>query len=269
MPALQAMLSRQVDDDHQGQLQGSLAALTSLTSIIGPLIVTAMSVVVLGETVGPRRWGAVVVGMLGVLVLVRPFQGEVEPAAFLVLISAFCYASSHMMTRRMRLTESAMTLNFFVQCGFILVSLSFGLFAGDGHLAQAPGSTWEFLFRPWHVPPVGAVLRTLESDRFVTGVSWVDGELWHGTWEGDDSDLRRIDPDDGRVLERLELPAGVHVSGLESDGADLFYCGGGPSGLLRAVRRSVRRRERNRRRSAACRRTASGSSPGPSADRPC
>lgn len=125
------------------------------TAFVAPLLVTLMSAVILGEQVGPRRWAAVAVGMVGVVIMTRPGAGVIQPAAILVLISAFCYASSHMMTRRMRLTESAMTLNFFVQCGFILVSISFGVFAGDGHLAQAPGSTWEFLFRPWHVPPVG------------------------------------------------------------------------------------------------------------------
>ena len=86
-------------------------------------------------------------------------------------------------------------------------------------------------------PATGAVLRTIESNRFVTGVTWVDGELWHGTWEGDESEIRRINPDSGAVLERLQMPRGIGVSGLESDGADLFYCGGGASGKVRAVRR--------------------------------
>lgn len=124
------------------------------TAFVAPMLVTLMSAVILGEHVGPRRWAAVAVGMLGVVVMTRPGAGVIQPAAILVLISAFCYASSHMMTRRMRGTESAMTLNFFVQVGFILVSLTFGLVAGDGHLAQPEGSTWEFLFRPWHLPPV-------------------------------------------------------------------------------------------------------------------
>jgi len=92
--------------------------------------------------------------MSAVVIMTRPGEGALQPAAILVLISAFCYAASHMMTRRMRDTESAMTLNFYVQVGFICVSCSFGLLVGDGHMAQAPGSTWEFLFRPWHVPPV-------------------------------------------------------------------------------------------------------------------
>jgi glutamine cyclotransferase len=86
-------------------------------------------------------------------------------------------------------------------------------------------------------PETGAILRTIESNRFVTGVTWLEGELWHGTWEGDESELRRVDPQTGEVLEKLELPPGVNVSGLESDGVDRFYCGGGKSGKLRAVRR--------------------------------
>jgi hypothetical protein len=89
-------------------------------------------------------------------------------------------------------------------------------------------------------PQTGAILRTIESNRFVTGVTWIDGELWHGTWEGDESDLRRVDPRTGEVLERLEMPPGVFVSGLESDGGDLFFCGGGGSGKVRAVRRPKR-----------------------------
>lgn len=125
------------------------------TAFVAPLFVTLMSSAVLKEQVGPRRWAAVGVGMAGVLIMTRPGAGVIQPAAILVLISAFCYASSHMMTRRMRDTESAMALNFYVQCGFIVVSSLFGLLVGDGHLAQAPGSTWEFLFRPWHMPPLG------------------------------------------------------------------------------------------------------------------
>jgi hypothetical protein len=84
------------------------------------------------------------------------------------------------------------------------------------------------------------ILRTIESSRFVTGVTWVDGELWHGTWENDESELRRVDPRTGEVLERLEMPTGAGVSGLESDGGDQFFCGGGSSGTVRAVRRPRR-----------------------------
>jgi outer membrane protein assembly factor BamB len=111
----------------------------------------------------------------------------------------------------------------------------------DSGLTWAEGSLWVGQYRDRRIhqidPATGAIVRTIESDRFVTGVTWVDGELWHGTWEGDESELRHIDPADGTVLERLEMPAGTGISGLESDGADLFWCGGGGSGKLRAVRR--------------------------------
>lgn len=114
----------------------------------------------------------------------------------------------------------------------------------DSGLAWAEGSLWvgQYQQRKIHQidPETGAVLRTIDSNRFVTGVTWVDGELWHGTWEEDQSDLRRIDPHSGVVLERLEMPAGTGVSGLESDGGDRFFCGGGASGKLRAVRRPAR-----------------------------
>src|ERR1700752_3862494 len=89
-------------------------------------------------------------------------------------------------------------------------------------------------------PQTGSILRTVESNRFVTVVTWIDGELWHGTWEGDESELRRVDPRTGNVLETLAMPPGVNVSGLESDGGDQFFCGGGGSGKVRAVRRPQR-----------------------------
>jgi glutamine cyclotransferase len=128
--------------------------------------------------------------------------------------------------------------------GAVIASIPAPGQGGDSGMAWSDGSLWVGQYRERRIvqidPATGAVLRTIESDRFVTGVSWVDGELWHATWEGDDSDLRHIDPHDGRVLERLDMPAGVGISGLESDGGNLFYCGGGPSGMLRAVRRPAR-----------------------------
>ncbi len=115
---------------------------------------------------------------------------------------------------------------------------------GDSGLAWAEGALWVGQYRERKIhqidPETGAILRTLESNRFVTGVTWVDSELWHGTWEGDESDVRRIDPRTGEVLERIEMPRGISVSGLESNGGDQFFCGGGSSGKVRAVRRPSR-----------------------------
>jgi ligand-binding sensor domain-containing protein len=113
---------------------------------------------------------------------------------------------------------------------------------GVSGLAWAEGTLWVGQDRKIHQvdPHTGAMLRTIASNRFVTGVTWIDGELWHGTWEGDESDVRRVDPRTGEVLERLEMPPGVDVSGLESDGGEQFFCGGGRSGKVRTVRRPRR-----------------------------
>lgn len=115
---------------------------------------------------------------------------------------------------------------------------------GNSGLAWAEGSLWVGEYRAKKIhqidPETGAIQRVIESNRMVTGVTWVDGELWHATWDGEESDVRRIDPQSGAVLEQLEMPAGTHVSGLESDGADQFFCGGGNSGKVRAVRRPKR-----------------------------
>ena len=128
--------------------------------------------------------------------------------------------------------------------GRVIATISAPGGGGDSGLAWAEGTLWVGQYRDRKIhqidPDTGAILRTIESNRFVTGVSWVDGELWHGTWEGEESELRRLDPQTSQVLERLELPSGVGVSGLESDGKDRFFCGGGKSGKVRAVRRPKR-----------------------------
>ncbi|CAN7413747.1 PQQ-binding-like beta-propeller repeat protein [Duganella sp. Dugasp56] len=125
--------------------------------------------------------------------------------------------------------------------GKVVASIPAPGHGADSGMAWAEGSLWvgEYRARKIHQidPATGTLIRSIDSNRFVTGVTWVDGELWHATWEGDDSDIRHIDPKTGAVLERLEMPAGTAVSGLESDGASLFYCGGGESGKVRAVRR--------------------------------
>ncbi|AUT64724.1 glutamine cyclotransferase [Paraburkholderia sp. SIMBA_049] len=129
------------------------------------------------------------------------------------------------------------------QTGGVLATIPAPAGSNSG-LAWAEGALWvgQYQERKIHQldPQTGAILRTIESNRFVTGVTWVDGELWHGTWEGDQSDLRHVDPRTGEVLEMLDMPEGVRVSGVESDGAEQFFCGGGNSGTLRAVRRPKR-----------------------------
>jgi glutamine cyclotransferase len=115
---------------------------------------------------------------------------------------------------------------------------------GDSGLAWAEGTLWVGQHRGRKIhqidPETGTILRTIVSNRVVTGVTWVDGDLWHGTWEGEESDLRRIDPRTGEVLEKIDMPPGTGVSGLEADGGDRFFCGGGRSGKVRVVRRPKR-----------------------------
>jgi glutamine cyclotransferase len=128
--------------------------------------------------------------------------------------------------------------------GRVLTTIPAPVGTGSG-LAWSEGTLWMGQYRNRKIhqidPDTGAVLRTIESNRFVTGVTWVDGELWHATLEGDESEIRRVDPKTGEVLETLEMPPGMTVSGLESDGSDLFFCGGESSGKLRAVSRRKRR----------------------------
>ena len=125
--------------------------------------------------------------------------------------------------------------------GRVLASIPAPGGGGDSGLAWAEGTLWVGQHRGRKIhqidPETGAILRTIESNRVVTGVTWIDGELWHGTWEGDESDVRRVDPQTGEVVERLEMPPGAGVSGLESNGGDQFFCGGGSSGKVRSIRR--------------------------------
>lgn len=115
---------------------------------------------------------------------------------------------------------------------------------GASGMAWSEGSLWVGQHRRRRIhqvdPASGKILRSIESNRFVTGVTWLDKELWHGTWEEENSDIRRIDPQSGEVLEMIAMPQGIVVSGLESDGGHLFFCGGGPSGKVRAVRKPKR-----------------------------
>lgn len=112
---------------------------------------------------------------------------------------------------------------------------------GDSGLAWAAGSLWVGQHRNRRIhqvdPETGAVLRTITSDRFVTGVTWIDDELWHGTWEDEVSEVRRIDPETGEVLESLAMPASTGVSGLAGGPDRRLFCGGGTSGTLRVLRR--------------------------------
>jgi drug/metabolite transporter (DMT)-like permease len=120
---------------------------------VSPIVITLLSILFLGERVGPRRWAAVIIGMVGVVVMLRPGAGVIQPAAILVLISAVLYAAGNLLARYMGSTESAMTLSLYVQLGFIVVSMAMGVTVGDGRFASEEG-IMAFLFRPWIWPPL-------------------------------------------------------------------------------------------------------------------
>ena len=126
----------------------------SAIGFVAPILVTLISAVVLGEKVGWHRWGAVVMGLVGVIIMLRP-EGELRWAAVLILFSALCYASTQNMTRHMKETESTVTINFYTQVAFVVVSVCMGLWVGDGHLSGSADASLAFLFRPWIWPPVG------------------------------------------------------------------------------------------------------------------
>jgi glutamine cyclotransferase len=131
------------------------------------------------------------------------------------------------------------------QTGGVLATIPAPSGGGNSGLAWAEGTLWVGRYRDRKIhqidPDTGEVLRTIESNRFVTGVTWVDGELWHATSEGEESELRRVDPQTGEVFEALEMPPGASISGLESDGGERFFCGGQKSGKVRVVRRPIKR----------------------------
>jgi len=130
---------------------------------ISPLVITLFSVLFLGEVVGPRRWAAIAVGFLGVLVMMRPGTQAFQAASLLPLAAAVWYAGIHIITRRIGGTESAATMAFYIQIMFIIVGVLFGLIVGDGRFGDLTDPSLAFLLRAWRWPvpadyPIFAVI---------------------------------------------------------------------------------------------------------------
>ena len=180
---------------------------------------------------GERVWFAA-----GKLNALDPATGELVHS-----IDVACHAGTAYDGRNLYQIVEDCILKIDPRSGEVLSTIPAPGKGGDSGLAWAEGTLWVGQHRGRRIyridPETGAILHTIESNRFVTGVTWLDGELWHGTWEGEESELRRIDAQTGEVFDRVVMPAGVGVSGLESDGKERFFCGGGNSGKVRAVRR--------------------------------
>ena len=119
---------------------------------ISPLLITIFSVIFLNEIVGPRRWAAVTIGLIGVLVILRPGSETFQIASLLPLLAAFGYATLHMLTRYIGKTESAASMSFYIQITFLFVCLLSGLITGDGKFSGTNDPSLEFLFRAWSWP---------------------------------------------------------------------------------------------------------------------
>ena len=119
---------------------------------VSPFIITIFSVLFLGEVVGPRRWAAVVIGMLGVLIILRPGTASFQLASLLPIAAAFGYGGLHIMTRYLRDTESAVSMVFYIQLMFICATLVLGAAMGDGKFAGGENPSLDFLFRAWVMP---------------------------------------------------------------------------------------------------------------------
>jgi glutamine cyclotransferase len=173
------------------------------------------------------------------LIALDPESGKIERSIAVAAHAGTAFDGKHLF----QLAENRIQ-KIDAKTGQVLATIPAPGQGGDSGMAWAEGTLWVGQYRERKIhqidPETGAIIRTIESNRFVTGVTFLDGELWHGTWEGDASELRRVDRRTGEVLEALDMPQGVNVSGLESDGGDRLFCGGGNSGKLRSVRRPKR-----------------------------
>ena len=119
---------------------------------IAPFLITIFSVTFLGEVVGVWRWFAVIVGLIGVMLVVRPGTEAFTFTAILPVLSAICYASFHVLTRKLGVDENLLTLTFYVPVVFLIVATVIGLAVGHGNFSGGGHPSLEFLVRPWRWP---------------------------------------------------------------------------------------------------------------------
>ena len=152
---------------------------------VAPLFITGRSVFVLGEVVGLRRWIAVVVGLIGVVIVVRPTGAGFSAVAFLPALAALAYAGLQIMTRYTGMSERASTMSFYIQLTFMIVTGCLALALGDGRFAGSDNEAVEFFLRPWVMPPLwdGVIMVALG------GISACAGYLISQAYRGTDAGL--------------------------------------------------------------------------------
>ncbi len=132
----------------------SLAEATAIF-FVAPLMITALSVLFLKEIVGWPRWTAIAIGLIGVVVILRPGTSAFQWAALLPVGAALTYSTLVLTTRVMRLSETAATMSFYVQFCFLVFSAGLGTAIGDGRFAGSDSASLDFLFRQWQAVPLG------------------------------------------------------------------------------------------------------------------
>lgn len=131
--------------------------LTTALFFVGPLFITLFSFAFLGEKVGPLRFGAIIVGFIGVIVMQDPWSEGSEYGSSwifaLPVVAAALYASMVVMTRALGVRSSAAALTIYNQLMFLLVASLFYLFVGNGRADPGPDlPSLHFLLRAWDWP---------------------------------------------------------------------------------------------------------------------
>ena len=152
---------------------------------IAPIMITVLSIPILGERVGPRRWGAVIAGFCGTLIMVRAQgsrQGDVSIWIYLLpILAALFYASMQVLTRKLAKTKAS-AMAFYIQITFVLFCGSSGLIVGNGQFAdgvQHPSLV--FLLRAWIVPSAADMLYFVLIGILATGVGYCLSQAYRST----------------------------------------------------------------------------------------
>ena len=119
---------------------------------VAPLFITLLSIPILGEQIGLRRWAAIIIGLGGVVLMIQPGRAVFDWSSILPLAAAFSYASMQTITRKIGKTDKASTMVFYMQATMIVTSIVIGILIGDGRFSGSGHSSLEFLLRAWVVP---------------------------------------------------------------------------------------------------------------------
>ncbi len=151
---------------------------------VAPLMITGFSAIILREYVGPRRWFALIVGLIGVMLIVKPGTAAFQWAVLLPAFSAAAYAGLHTMTRNMGLGESAVTMSAYIQLTFIIVCAAMGLLFGGGQLSGSGDPSLEFVFRAWAWPKPDDFLLFLLAGACSAGGGYLIGQAYRNSAAG-------------------------------------------------------------------------------------